>query len=39
VRRISAWAALYIAEGDRIRHYAPADMLLMQHSTVIPLEQ
>jgi hypothetical protein len=29
-RRISAWVALYVAEGDRIRHDASADLLLMR---------
>jgi hypothetical protein len=29
-RRISAWAALYVAEGDRIGHDASADIPLMR---------
>jgi hypothetical protein len=29
-RRVSACAALYVVEGDRIRHDASADLLLMR---------
>jgi hypothetical protein len=29
-RRISRWATLYVAEGERIRHDASADMMLMR---------